>query len=55
MKLLICSDIHGDYDAAKQVIDIFENEGCDRLIILGDLLYHGPRNDAGCQQESVAV
>lgn len=45
MKLLICSDIHGDYDAAKQVIDIFENEGCDRLIILGDLLYHGPRND----------
>ena len=45
MKLLICSDIHGDYDAAKRITDIFENEGCDKLIILGDLLYHGPRND----------
>ena len=45
MKLLICSDIHGDYDAAKRIVDIFDAESCDKLIILGDLLYHGPRND----------
>ena len=45
MKILICSDIHGDYEAARKTIDIFEEEECDRLVILGDVLYHGPRND----------
>ena len=45
MKLLICSDIHGDAKSARRVLEIFKSEGCDRLIILGDLLYHGPRND----------
>lgn len=45
MKFLICSDIHGDYEAARKTIDIFEDEGCDKLVILGDILYHGPRND----------
>ena len=45
MKFLICSDIHGDLEAAMKIIDIFNKEGCDRLIILGDILYHGPRND----------
>ena len=45
MKFLICSDIHGDYEAVRKTIDIFEEEGCDRLVILGDVLYHGPRND----------
>lgn len=45
MNLLICSDIHGDYDCAKRIVDIFEKEGCERLIILGDILYHGPRNE----------
>ena len=45
MKLLICSDIHGDFDAATRIVEIFESESCDKLVILGDLLYHGPRND----------
>lgn len=45
MKLLIISDIHGDYNSAKRIFDIFDNEGCDRVLILGDILYHGPRND----------
>ena len=45
MKLLICSDIHGDFEAAKRIVEIFEEECCDKLVILGDLLYHGPRND----------
>lgn len=45
MKLLIASDIHGDLYCAKSVIDTFIKEKCDRLILLGDILYHGPRND----------
>ena len=45
MKLLIASDIHGDLESAKAVIAAFEKEECDRLVLLGDILYHGPRND----------
>ena len=45
MKLLIASDIHGDLDSIKSVLAAYESEGAERLILLGDLLYHGPRND----------
>ena len=45
MKILFASDIHGSASAAEKVLARFEAEGCDRLILLGDLLYHGPRND----------
>ena len=45
MKLLICSDIHGDLDSAQRVIDAFKKESADKILILGDVLYHGPRND----------
>lgn len=45
MKLIICSDIHGDLAGARYAIDAFRFEGADKLIILGDLLYHGPRNN----------
>ena len=45
MKLLIASDIHGDFDSAKRVFKAYESEGADKLVLLGDLLYHGPRND----------
>lgn len=45
MKILIASDIHGDLDSAKRVIAAFEKQGCDKLLLLGDLLYHGPRNN----------
>lgn len=44
MKCMIISDIHGSYDDLKKVIHIFEEENMDQLIILGDILYHGPRN-----------
>ena len=44
MKLMIVSDIHGSYDDFKRVMDIYEEEQVDKLILLGDLLYHGPRN-----------
>jgi putative phosphoesterase len=45
MKLLIASDIHGDLESAELVLRAFKDEGCDKLLFLGDLLYHGPRND----------
>lgn len=45
MKLLICSDIHGDLDSMKRIINAFKAEKADKILILGDLLYHGPRND----------
>lgn len=45
MKILICSDIHGDLDSMQQVLDAYKRENAEKLIILGDLLYHGPRND----------
>ncbi|MBE6675445.1 MAG: phosphodiesterase [Ruminococcaceae bacterium] len=45
MKLLIASDLHGGADACTKLCDIFAQSGADRLILLGDVLYHGPRND----------
>ncbi len=45
MKFLICSDIHGDFDCCKFIIDTLHKTGCDKLLLLGDILYHGPRND----------
>jgi putative phosphoesterase len=45
MKLLIASDIHGDADCCHAMLAAAEREGADKIIILGDILYHGPRND----------
>lgn len=45
MKYLIASDIHGSAYYCKKLVDIYEKEHADRLVLLGDLLYHGPRND----------
>lgn len=45
MKYFIASDIHGSAYYCREVIEKFEKSGADRLILLGDLLYHGPRND----------
>lgn len=44
MKCMIVSDIHGSLPDLKRVMQIFEDEQMDKLILLGDLLYHGPRN-----------
>lgn len=44
-KLMIASDIHGSDYYCKKILDTYKNENCERLILLGDLLYHGPRND----------
>ena len=45
MKWMIASDLHGSAFYCRQMLDAFEREGADRLLLLGDLLYHGPRND----------
>lgn len=45
MKLLIASDIHGSEYYCEKLINLFEREKADRLLLLGDILYHGPRND----------
>ena len=45
MTYLIASDLHGDAGYTRQLLDAFGREQADRLILLGDLLYHGPRND----------
>ena len=45
MKLLVASDLHGSAPACRKLLDIFAASGAERLILLGDLLYHGPRND----------
>ena len=45
MKYFIVSDIHGSALYCHKAIECFEAENANRMIILGDILYHGPRND----------
>lgn len=45
MKLMIASDIHGSLYYCAKLEELYRKEEADRLILLGDLLYHGPRND----------
>ncbi len=45
MKWLVASDIHGSARFCQALLDAFQREGAHRLLLLGDLLYHGPRND----------
>lgn len=45
MKLMFASDIHGDADCCEKMLERFDAEKADKLFLLGDILYHGPRND----------
>ena len=45
MKYFVASDIHGSATFCQRMLDAYRKEGADRLILLGDILYHGPRND----------
>lgn len=45
MKWMIASDIHGSAAWCGKMLAALEREQADRLLLLGDLLYHGPRND----------
>lgn len=44
MKLFIASDIHGSAVWCAKMLEAFKKEGADKLVLLGDILYHGPRN-----------
>lgn len=44
MKYLVFSDIHGSESFCQKAISFFEIFNCDKILILGDILYHGPRN-----------
>ena len=45
MKYVIASDIHGSAFWCEKLLQAFHKENADKLILLGDILYHGPRND----------
>lgn len=45
MKIFVASDIHGSAKYCSEMIEAYRREGADRMLLLGDLLYHGPRND----------
>lgn len=45
MKYMFASDIHGSAYDCRKLLEAYRQSGADRLILLGDLLYHGPRND----------
>ena len=44
MKLMIASDLHGSDAYTRRLLELYRDTGCQRLVLLGDLLYHGPRN-----------
>ena len=45
MKLFIASDIHGSASYCREMLSALDRENADRILLLGDILYHGPRND----------
>lgn len=45
MKIMVASDIHGSAYYCKKMLAAFEKEQAEKLLLLGDILYHGPRND----------
>lgn len=44
MKWMIASDLHGSAACCRRLLDAYQREEAQRLVLLGDLLYHGPRN-----------
>lgn len=54
MKLLIASDLHGSARYCKALLEAMEREKADRTLLLGDLLYHGPRNDYPAEYDTRA-
>ena len=45
MKYMFASDVHGSAYYCRKMLDVYKEEKAERLVLLGDLLYHGPRND----------
>ena len=55
MKVLVISDIHGSGYYAEKIKEINEREKPDKIILLGDLYYHGPRNDLSQEYNPMKV
>ena len=55
MKLMIASDIHGSAYYCKILLGFFEKLKADRLLLLGDILYHGARNDLSQEYDTKKV
>ena len=55
MKWMIASDIHGSAYYCRQLLNAYNREQADRLLLLGDLLYHGPRNDLPEEYDPIQV
>ena len=45
MKIMVASDIHGSASYCQKMTEAYKNSGAQKLLLLGDILYHGPRND----------
>ena len=45
MKYMFASDVHGSAYYCRKMLKVYDEEKAERLVLLGDLLYHGPRND----------
>ena len=45
MKLMIASDVHGSAAFCERLLEAYRREDAEKLVLLGDILYHGPRND----------
>ena len=55
MKVIIASDIHGNLEYTRKLEQLIEKENPDKLILLGDLYYHGPRNKLPDEYNPMAV
>lgn len=55
MKLMIASDLHGSAHYCRALLESFRREEAERLVLLGDLLYHGPRNPLPREYDTMAV
>lgn len=55
MKLMIASDIHGSAYYCEKMINAYHEEKAEKLLLLGDILYHGPRNDLPKEYEPKKV
>lgn len=55
MKVLIASDLHGSALYTEQLLALYDKLGAEKLLLLGDILYHGPRNDLPAGYDTKAV
>lgn len=55
MKFMIASDIHGSAYYCRKMVEAFYREEAERLLLLGDILYHGPRNNLPKDYDTKAV